>query len=51
MLDFLNQLNVPLVVLPLRAIVLQGLMLLVTIAIEAQVMENKLGLSPRGSVQ
>jgi hypothetical protein len=51
MFDFLNQLNIPLMVLPLRAIVLQGLFLLVTIAIEARVMENKLGLSPRGSVQ
>ena len=51
MFDVLNQFNLPLVVLPLRAIVLQGLLLLVTIAIEAQVIENKLGLTPRGSVQ
>ena len=51
MLDLLSRLNFPLIVLPLRFIVLQGLLLLVTIAIEAQVIENKLGISPRGSVQ
>lgn len=51
MLELLSRLNFPLVVLPLRFILLQGLLLLVTIAIEAQVIENKLGISPRGSVQ
>ena len=50
-LDFLSRLGLPLFLLPLKTIVLQTLLLFVTIAIEAQVIQNKLGLSPRGSVQ
>ena len=51
MLEYLRQFDFPLMVIPLKTFVLQGLLLIVTIAIEARVIESKLGVSPRGSVQ
>jgi hypothetical protein len=41
----------PDLILPLRAIAIQGLCLLVAIAIEALVLQKRLDLTPRGSVQ
>jgi hypothetical protein len=41
----------PDLILPLRAIAIQGLCLLVAIAIEALVLQKRLELTPRGSVQ
>jgi hypothetical protein len=44
-------LGLPLLALPLRVVLFQLLALLVVIAIEAMILEQKLDISPRGSVQ